>query len=371
MTRELPAPPGPWQEHGYLEAFGRRAVGPEGPWSAISGVVAVAGEVSRFSAGESCPIADHPPPSKAQPLEPAQRFDLASLAKPFVATLALELASSGALPLDTSLGEVLVDEVRGLAASIRGCRLEALLRHRGRVDAWAPLYATCRSPANALETILEPERWKARQGTYSDLGYILWGRVAERALGESLWNLLAKRVLAPLEMATVEPTPGARPGIAACRCDTGMEARLSRRAGIEVATLPAPDLGQPQDGNARFLGGFAGHAGLFGSADDVMRLGREWLRPQRLLSRAQVTRALAGNGTYRLGFSIRTVRGSAGRALSRGSFGHTGFAGGSLWIDPDRDSVMVLLGHRKEPFSDLNAWRRRFHRLALRGLPRS
>ena len=58
------------------------------------------------------------------------------------------------------------------------------------------------------------------------------------------------------------------------------------------------------------------------------------------------------------------IRGSAGRSLSPSSFGHTGFTGTSLWIDPETEAVMILLAHRRSPFSDLNVGRRRFHRLA-------
>jgi CubicO group peptidase (beta-lactamase class C family) len=121
-----------------------------------------------------------------------------------------------------------------------------------------------------------------------------------------------------------------------------------------------------QDGNARFLGGLAGHAGLFAPAAGVLALAREWLRPQALLTRRQVERALAGTGPYALGWARRRVRGSAGAALAPSAFGHAGFTGGSVWIDPEQDRIFVWLGHRRSAASDLNAWRRRFHALASR-----
>ncbi|MEZ5313795.1 MAG: hypothetical protein R2862_09175 [Thermoanaerobaculia bacterium] len=92
-------------------------------------------------------------------------------------------------------------------------------------------------------------------------------------------------------------------------------------------------LGVPQDGNARSIGHLTAHAGLFVTADEMVALGREWLRPSRLLSDGARDRALAGGGGYGLGWARWSAEGSSGPALAPASFGHTGFTGGSLWID--------------------------------------
>jgi CubicO group peptidase (beta-lactamase class C family) len=136
----------------------------------------------------------------------------------------------------------------------------------------------------------------------------------------------------------------------------------------------------PQDGNARFaqrLGKrLLGSAGLFGRVEDLWRLGAEWLVPGKLLSPEGVAQALGGIGRrapirgdrFVLGWWRRTLHGGAGESLSPESFGHTGFTGGSLWIDPRRQRIAVLLSHRTDPASDMNWWRRRFHKLAQRTL---
>jgi CubicO group peptidase (beta-lactamase class C family) len=153
--------------------------------------------------------------------------------------------------------------------------------------------------------------------------------------------------------------------------DTAKEVLLASRLGLAVPTFPPPPRGVPQDGNARFLvelaggrGRMAGHAGLFGRARDLWALGAEWLSPGRLLKPLAVAAALGGGGTFAQGWWRRTARGSAGRALSRASFGHTGFAGGSLWIDPEAGRIFVLLASRADPACDMNRQRRRFHTLA-------
>jgi len=302
--------------------------------------------------------------------EVSTRFDLASLTKPVVASLALVLDAEGALPLAARIGEVWPEAHRDLARR----PLSDLLRHRSGLAAWTPLYRCCGSVEEVFSLIVRGGRagelLGARAGTYSDLGYMLWGAAAERRTGMSLAELLRSRILDPLGLSSVEPSPGDQPDVAASGMGTGKEVELAARQGFDVSDLGPPPVGMPQDGNARFLvalgagGGVCGHAGLFGGACDLWRLGAEWLAPGRVLKPEGVAGALKGGGSFALGWWRRTLRGSAGRALPAAAFGHTGFAGNSLWIDPERRRVYILLGSRLDPATDMNRWRRRFHTLA-------
>ncbi|HEV7503312.1 MAG TPA: serine hydrolase [Thermoanaerobaculia bacterium] len=306
--------------------------------------------------------------------EVSTRFDYASLTKPFVASLALTLDARGALPLATRIGEVWPQAHPALAHR----PLSDLLRHRSGLAAWTPLYHRCRSVGEAVELIVAGgetgELLGARAGTYSDLGYILWGQAAEIATGTPLAALLESQVLAPLGLVSVEPTLGDRPDIARSRMGTGQEVRLAAKQGFVVPDLGAPSVGTPQDGNGRFLvglgagGGVCGHAGLFGSTHDLWRLGLEWLAPGRLLKPEGVAAALAGSGPFALGWWRRTLRGSAGPALPSTAFGHTGFAGNSFWIDPEGRRIFVMLASRCDPAADMNHWRRRFNSAAARSI---
>ena len=298
------------------------------------------------------------------------RFDYASLTKPFMATLALVLEAEGTLPLAAFIGDVWPGAHLALARR----PLSDLLRHRSGLAGWTPLYHRCRSVEEAFRLIAgggrEGELLGAKAGTYSDLGYILWGATAEKQTGESLAEVIRSRVLTPLGLSSVAASPGERPDLAVSRMGTGEEIRLAARQGFNVPDLGPPPAGLPQDGNARFLvslgagGGVCGHAGLFGGARDLWRLGAEWLAPGRVLKAEGVAHALEGGGPFALGWWRRTLRGSAGRALSPTAFGHTGFAGNSLWIDPERRRIYVLLGSRLDPATDMHRWRRRFHTLA-------
>jgi serine-type D-Ala-D-Ala carboxypeptidase len=297
------------------------------------------------------------------PAESATRFDYASLTKPFVATLALVLDASGELSLAMPIGDVWREADPRLARR----PLSDLLCHRSGIAAWRPLYHLCRSREDVLSLLLDPSVLGARMGTYSDLDYLLWGLTAERVTGGQLDVLMRTRVLAPLGLSGVEPSPGDRPDVAQSFMDTAKESRLAEGLGLGVPPLAPPPAGLPQDGNARFLHGLgcrlAGHAGLFGGVGDLWALAAEWLSPGKLLRPRAVTAALRG-GSFALGWWRRTLRGSAGRALSRSAFGHTGFAGNSLWIDPEAERIFVLLSSRLDPSCDMNRWRRRFHALA-------
>ncbi len=292
----------------------------------------------------------------------ATRFDYASLTKPFLATLALALEASGELRLGTTMGEVWG---RRAQPKLAGRTLEELLRHRAGMAAWLPLYHLCRTAADVPELLLgREEAVGARPGTYSDLGYVLFRMTAERLLGRPLEGLLRERVLAPLRITSVEVAPGGAADVAASQLDTAEEVRLSLTQNLfSVPNLGPPAIGVPNDGNGRFLGGLAGHVGLFGTARDLWRLGTEWLRPGAVLTPGAVARALSGGGPFALGW-WRRVRGSAGPALPASAFGHTGFAGGSLWLDPEAGRVLVLLASRTGAAVPMNRLRRRFHALA-------
>jgi CubicO group peptidase (beta-lactamase class C family) len=342
----------------------------------VSAAVALVGGPRRIEWCRAVGWARGRPPS-GQPAEAGTWFDFGSLTKPFVATLALALDRGRELPLATRVGEVLAGAHPALAAR----PLADLLRHRAGLVGWTPLYARCRSLAEVETLLLSGALLGARAGTYSDLDSLLWGLAAERALGRPLGVLVAERVLAPLDLAAATAAiPGDRRQVAESRMGTAREVELAARQGFVVAPLPPPPVGLPQDGNARFLasltarggetaGALLGHAGLFGAAAALWRLGAEWLAPHRLLENDAVAAALAPSGggpggRFALGWWRRRQRGAGGPALSPLSYGHTGFAGGSLWIDPLQARVFVLLAHRIDPASDLNRWRRRFHATA-------
>lgn len=332
----------------------------------VTGGVALAGSARRIEWEEAF--------GEARPGRPAllsTRFDLASITKPFVATLALLLDEDGTLPLAARVGDLWPAAHRDLARR----RWSELLRHRAGMQGWTSFYdPPCRSREEARDRMVRGELLGAsRRGVYSDLDFVLYGMAVEEATGAPLASLVRSRVCAPLGLATVEAVPGDRPDVAVSVMHTGKEVELAAAQGRTIANLGPPPPGLPQDGNARFfasllgLGTLSGNAGLFGGADDVWRLAAEWLEPGKLLQEEAVAAALAGGGPFALGWWRRTLRNAAGRSLGTRAFGHTGFAGGDVWIDPEGPEgrqILVLLTHRTDPSIDMNRVRRRFHTLA-------
>jgi len=344
---------------GQLRARLDALAGVGGAVSAIElAVVAGGREVFRHASGWRGP---------GDRLAPGGRFDAASLTKPWMATLALVLDASGTLPLATGIGALYPE----CAGALARCTLEDLLRHRAGLVPWTPLALRLGrrlGEREALERLLTGGELLAAErvpGTYSDLGYLLWGLAAERATGQSLADLVDRRVASALGQAPLGALAGEPPDAVECRLDNGREAELARAQGFEIGRRPLRLAGRPQDGNARVLGRLCGHAGLFLTLDELLALAREWREPGRLLDPERVAAALAGGGGWALGWARASADGSSGPAFSAAAFGHAGFTGGALWIDPERDRVVATLAHRLDSLADFNPIRRELHQLAL------
>lgn len=317
----------------------------------VSAAVAVVSKPDEEIAAASVGL---PPGAKTQ-----ARFDLGSLTKPFMATLAISEAAIEGMPLDFPLG----DGFPQIHSDLADNTVEDLLRHRAGFRPWFPLYATCSSREEARDRLVSAEGLLgAEPGTYSDLDYLLWGFLFDDFHPSGLEGALSDQVLGLLDLATVTGPPSNEKDVVPCRLDNGREVELAAELGIEIERQNLVLKGKAQDGNARFLGGVPGHAGLFGTAKDLVRLGAEWLDPRLASVTEAKAAALAGDGPYALGWQRWDADGGAA-PLSESAFGHHGFPGGSLWIDPESGLIRVLLAHKTRSDVDLTPWRRRFHGL--------
>lgn len=305
-------------------------------------------------------------------------YDLASLTKPLVtALLATLLQKEGRLGFEDPLARHLPEWRAGDARD--QITLLDLLTHRSGLPAWAPLYIHADDRRGRIQwmtrvRLLHPP---GRGVVYSDLGYILLGFALERLAAAPLDDLFASRVTRRLTIADLlyRPSAAERRRIAATEAGNGGERGLAgedahRYNGWRTGMI----WGEVHDHNAWTLGGVAGHAGLFGTARAVHALANEFLdRRDGLLneSERQVFRTNLTPGCEEdrsIGFQLASSRGSAaGEALPADAFGHTGFTGTSLWIDPGRGRVYIFLSNRLHPRArdlSMNAVRRDFHRLA-------
>jgi len=277
-----------------------------------------------------------------EPIDPrATLFDIASLTKVVAtATAAAALVESGELELDAPIDRYVPDFRGGEKGEVT---VRHLLTHTSGMAPGLPLFGSANSREQALEqVILQPlRRDPGEQVEYSDLGMILLAEVIERAAGMPIDLLLARRVLDPLGMGSTTFTPPL-----AIHGGTVPSALRSER--------PFPLRGVVHDGNAFRLGGVAGHAGLFSTAADLAVFCQAMLNGGRygtveILADSTVrtfTTRQPRAGERALGWDTPADRSSAGRFLSARSFGHTGYTGTSIWIDPDRELFVVLLTNR-------------------------
>jgi CubicO group peptidase (beta-lactamase class C family) len=304
-------------------------------------------------------------------------YDLASLTKPLcTASLAVLMARQGEVRLDEPAGERL-EEMRG--SPFAGASLAELLTHQAGLPAWEPLYLHGADPRSYLERMARLRKVRGHRFLYSDLGYIAAGVILERAAGQPLDRLFRRRVAAPLGALRLRFSPprGWISGIAPTERGNEHERDLARhlsprRARAWRGWRQGVLRGVVHDQNAAALGGVAGHAGLFGEARAVGRLGAEFLPGSRLFRRGELRLFAApavreGGRGRTLGFEVGSA--AAGESLSPRAFGHTGFTGTSLFVDPATEGVFVLLTNRVHPVCGENrmaAIRAAFHDRAAR-----
>jgi len=311
--------------------------------------------------------------ARGEPVTEATPFDLASLTKPLAtATLYLLLEQEGTIDGRACI-ETWLPEAAGTA--LGRMPLARLASHDSGLPAWAPLAARARDLAGYLAEIVRLAATEpGPRGIYSDLGYILLGAVLERAAGADLARLFERRVAQPLGLLRTGFGAKGREDAAATEEGNDYERVMAGAAGAGYRWRARIPRGEVHDANAHGLGGTAGHAGLFGTAEEVARLCGEWLEPERLPlgvhARERLLRTASRDGRT-FGLVLAAYSRAARGVLADDAPGHTGFTGTSLWLDPRIGGIYVLLTNRVHPRvmpRDFQWLRRGFHRLAGRRL---
>jgi CubicO group peptidase (beta-lactamase class C family) len=332
-------------------------------------------------------------------------YDLASLTKPLVTgLLSARLFERGELELERAVGAYLPEFARGELTRVT---VRHLLTHTSGLAAWRPLrIATGDRRERVLDAIagagLEYET--GSRVVYSDLGFITLGLLLEKICGAKLGELAIREIFRPLKLERTffNPERAFLTGVAACELggnayERGMcqaqgqaEAQAQGQAGAQAEARAEnaggawrEDLiwGEVHDGNAYFLGGAAGHAGLFANARETLCLAEQFIAARTKLLAPETCMLFRTNMTPNLNEArsfawqlAATKDSTAGASLSPDSFGHLGFTGTSCWIDAARERVFILLTNRTHtrtlPFVNINGVRRQFHTLAAAALER-
>ena len=322
--------------------------------SAFPGAVAVVGSSKGTIATVSVGRVDWKPSAS---VAPTTIWDLASLTKVIALTSAMmQLVERGQVDLDAPVQRYLPDWT---GAGKERVRVRDLLTHSSGLPSWRPLYkeAANRDSVTPLVFSATLDTVPGARYRYSDLGAITLGKLVERVSDMTLDAYLEQNVFGPLGMATTMYNPPAAllPRIAPTEFDPWRQRQVH---------------GEVHDENAFAMGGVSGHAGLFSTAEDLARFAQMYLRGGTLGSAKIFTPETIATFTVRqnpaishraLGWETATRGNSAGSRMSPAAFGHTGFTGTSIWIDPMQDLFVILLTNRVNPTREnvrINAVRR-------------
>ncbi|MDH4359411.1 MAG: beta-lactamase family protein [Nitrospirota bacterium] len=318
----------------------------------------------------------------SHPVHPQTIYDLASLTKPLAtASVILLLVQDGLLDLETPIDSVL-QETKGLP--LGPVVLKDVLCHQSGLPWWRPLYQSF-PPSLPSEASFRQERVNAfldlilkepleavspPKSVYSDLGYIVLGFMVERITNQLLADVCQSRIFGPLQ---------ARPlGYRGQHIHEEMGAPIGECAPTEQDPWRGRLLqGEVHDDNAFALGGIAGHAGLFGTAEAVGQVTKAWLegyqgKPGLFDGQLVKQFVTAQPGTsWALGWDTPSQPSSSGKWFSPESFGHLGFTGTSIWIDPIRELEVIFLSNRVYPTRDnqaIKAFRPKLHDVIIQEL---
>lgn len=290
------------------------------------------GVVDEFGVGTMCPDLEAGPDG---PCTLESLFDLASLTKLATTAVTLALVRQGVLELGMPF-RTLVPDFRG--GKKDDVTLREVLTHTAGLQWWLPLWREVHG--------LEEAVWRAAQeplaqdiGTfkYSDLGYIMLTQGLANVAGQPLADVVRTTVLEPVDSPFASYGPRTRDASVATERDAQWRKKRLR--------------GEVHDENAFAMGGVAGHAGLFGTAADVAAIARVYrdgaVIGNELAHLARTEHAKGDNVRRGLGLALRAPQDAmVGRFMSADTYGHTGFTGTSVWIDPATDLTVILLTNR-------------------------
>ncbi len=291
-----------------------------------------AGTRDAYAAGTLCPDDTAGPDA---PCTADSLFDLASLSKLATTALLLAFVRERVIALATPLRELVPDFRGGRKDDVT---LTHVITHTAGLAWWKPLWREASSHDEAVWLAAqEPLAQDLGTFRYSDLGYVMLTAGLATAGEAPFARLVRERVLGPVEAQTCDFGPRPTERCVATELDDTWRARRLR--------------GEVHDENAFAMGGVAGHAGLFGTAADVAALARVFREGavigNDLARLARTEHARGENARRGLGLALRAPNDAmCGRFFSLDAYGHTGFTGTSLWIDPAQDLTVVLLTNR-------------------------
>ena len=313
-------------------------------------------------------------------------YDLASLTKPLVTgLLCAKLIENGEINLTDRIckfSEFFYTKKKNEIT------IQNLLTHTSGFSAWKPLYliTILNNSIDLLNIISEmPLEYSVNSKViYSDLNFILLGFLIEKIYGKRLNEIAQNEIFTPLNLKNTffNPPKNVQKRIAASEKGNEYEKQTCSEQNYNILNYKWRDYqiwGEVHDGNCYFMNGVSGHAGIFSTAEETFRIAQQFLAEETFLLKPETCKLFRTNFTKGLnearsiGFQLaETKLSTASNALMKDSFGHLGFTGTSVWIEPETERIFILLTnrtHAKElPFVNINSVRRKFHELAVENL---
>ncbi|MDQ3714272.1 MAG: serine hydrolase [Acidobacteriota bacterium] len=318
-------------------------------------------------------------------------YDLASLTKPLVTGL---LCAKLIEREEINLAGKIADYFEEFNTNEkREITIENLLTHTSGFHAWKPFYLITNFKSKIPNLIAaEPlENPPNKRVIYSDFNFLILGFLLEKIHSESLDNIAQKEIFTPLKLENTffNPPKQLLKQIAASENGNYYELQMAKEKGFNVGQKQVQNpkskiqnrtvWGEVHDGNCYYMNGVSGHAGLFSNAFETFKMAQQFLANQTKLLKPETCDLFRTNFTKgfnearSVAFQLAETKDStASLALSKGSFGHLGFTGTSLWIDPSTERIFILLTNRTHarrlPFANINSVRRKFHGIVAKSI---
>jgi CubicO group peptidase (beta-lactamase class C family) len=306
--------------------------------------------VSRSASGYAVRYADAAgtelPDARKVPMRGDTIFDMASVSKLFTSVVVMQLVESGDVDVDAPVADYLPEFGVNGKESIT---VSQLLTHTSGLVSWVPLWSRYPDIPSRIKAVMDiaPRTTPGTNYEYSDLNLITLGVLVERLTGDPLDKVVADRITRPLRMTDTGYNPPA--------------SKLHRIAATEFQATPPRGMvrGSVHDENAWSLGGVAGHAGIFSTANDLAVLaqtilnggtyrGARILRPQTLAAMLENHNENFPANSHGYGFELNQIW-FMGALTSPRTAGHTGFTGTDMVIDLTSRSFAILLTNRVHP----------------------
>lgn len=313
-------------------------------------------------------------------------YDLASLTKVLVTgLLCAKLIESGEINLQDKISKYFsefdTDEKRGIT-------IQNLLTHTSGFQAWLPFYLFADSISEMFDVIAaQPlENPVNSKVVYSDFNFVTLGFLVSEIYRKPLDDIAKKEIFEPLNLQNTFYNPPKRLQKQIAASEKGNEYEkqtcIEQNYELRITNYEFRDYqiwGEVHDGNCYFMNGASGHAGLFSTAFETFKIAQQFLANQTSILKPATCDLFRKNFTPHLNearsiaFQLAASPDStASNALSKDSFGHLGFTGTSLWIEPETERIFILLTNRTHarelPFVNINSTRRKFHELATENL---